>query len=260
MKRCIASVGWGKDGLAMLHGPIERGMPLDEVVFYDTGMELDAICAERDRMPPLLRENGIRYVELRPKDPFWRSMFCRPVESRKTGEAHKHGYGRCGGPCRWGTTEKLRAIDRHAEREPGGATVYVGIAADETARLEKERKPYKRFPLADRGMREADCLAACCAHGHEREQDGVRLHGILDRVSCRRCKNENQKELRAIKENLPDCRRRLVAMEEALGNMKRRTLEEIGGACEGRRRHAGAWRRSSRPRWRRRASTGRRTT
>lgn len=43
MKRCIASVGWGKDSLAMLHGLIERGMPLDEVVFYDTGMEFDAI-------------------------------------------------------------------------------------------------------------------------------------------------------------------------------------------------------------------------
>ena len=103
MKRCIASVSWGKDSLAMLHGLIERGMPLDEVVFYDAGMEFDAI-----------------YAELRPKDPFWWSMFCRPVKSRKTGEVHKHGYGWCGGPCRWGTTEKLRAIDRHAERELGG--------------------------------------------------------------------------------------------------------------------------------------------
>lgn len=57
MKRCIASVSWGKDSLAMLHGLIERGMPLDEVVFYDTGMEFDAIYAERDRMLPLMREN-----------------------------------------------------------------------------------------------------------------------------------------------------------------------------------------------------------
>ena len=107
----------------MLHGLIERGMPLDEVVFYDTGMEFDAIYAERDRMLPLLRENGIRYVELRPKDPFRRSMFCRPVKSRKAGEVRKHGYGRRGGPCRRGTAEKLRAIDRHAEREPGGDRV-----------------------------------------------------------------------------------------------------------------------------------------
>lgn len=76
-------------------------------------------------------------------------------------------------------------------------------------------------------MREADCLAACYAHGHEWEQDGVRLYDILDRVSCWCCKNKNQKELRAIKENLPDCWRRLVAMEEVLGNMKRRTCHLI---------------------------------
>ena len=53
MKRCIASVGRGKDGLAMLHGPIERGMPLDEVVFYGTGMEFDAArkSCSRTRCP-----------------------------------------------------------------------------------------------------------------------------------------------------------------------------------------------------------------
>lgn len=43
MSYAIASVSWGKDSLAMLHGLIERDMPLDEVVFYDTGMEFDAI-------------------------------------------------------------------------------------------------------------------------------------------------------------------------------------------------------------------------
>ena len=37
----IASVSFGKDSLAMLLMLIERNEPLDEVVFYDTGMELD---------------------------------------------------------------------------------------------------------------------------------------------------------------------------------------------------------------------------
>lgn len=35
----IASVSWGKDSLAMLLLLIEKGWPLNEVVFYDTGME-----------------------------------------------------------------------------------------------------------------------------------------------------------------------------------------------------------------------------
>ena len=38
-----ASVSFGKDSLAMLFMLIEKGYQLDEVVFYDTGMEFQAI-------------------------------------------------------------------------------------------------------------------------------------------------------------------------------------------------------------------------
>lgn len=227
MSYAIASVSWGKDSLAMIHGLIERDMPLDEVVFYDTGMEFDAIYKERDRMLSLIDAIGIKYTELRPKDPFWYSMFARPVRSRKTGEIHKRGYGWCGGTCRWGTTEKLRALDKYAEEKD--AIVYVGIAADETSRLEKEIKPYKRHPLADWGMTEADCLAMCYAKEHEWLQDGTRLYDVLDRVSCWCCRNKNMKELKAMHDHLPDYWRRLVALESTLGQMKSKPLCEIGG-------------------------------
>ena len=224
----IASVSWGKDSLAMLHMLIDERKPLDEVVFYDTGMEFDAIYAERDRMLPLLAEHGIRYVELHPAMPFYYSMFVRPVKSRETGEIHKYGYGWCGGGCRWGTTEKTRTIDRYAKAV--GATVqYVGIAVDETERLEKKRTDNIVHPLAERGMTEADCLALCYERGHTWEQDGVRLYDILDRVSCWCCRNKNQKELKAIHDNLPEYWQRLKALESRLGQMKRKPLDEIGG-------------------------------
>lgn len=42
----IASGSWGKDSLAMLH-------MLIEVVFYDTGVEFEAIYVERDRTLPM---------------------------------------------------------------------------------------------------------------------------------------------------------------------------------------------------------------
>lgn len=155
----IASVSWGKDSLAMLLKLIEFGYPLDEVVFFDTGFEFDAIYDVRDQTLPLLKEYGIEYTELKPKDPMWWSMFCRPVRKRGTGIVHKHGYGWCGGTCRWGTTEKQRSLDRYAEERD--AYVYVGIAADETSRLVKDTKPYKLHPLAELGMTEADCLDLC---------------------------------------------------------------------------------------------------
>ena len=48
------------------------------------------------------------------------------------GKANEHnGYSRCGGRCRWGTTDKLKAIDNYCK----GAVQYVGIAGDEWKRL-----------------------------------------------------------------------------------------------------------------------------
>nr|DAE60773.1 MAG TPA: hypothetical protein [Caudoviricetes sp.] len=112
-KYSIASVSWGKDSLAMLLILLRDCYQLNEVVFFDTGMEFDAIYDIRDQVAPLLKEHGVKYTELRPKDPMWWSMFARPVKKRGTNEVHKHGYGWCGGVCRWGTTEKLRALDKY---------------------------------------------------------------------------------------------------------------------------------------------------
>ena len=196
----IASCSFGKDSLAMILTIIEHGLPLDEVVFYDTGMEFQALYNVRDAVLPLLRKNGIRYIELHPDRPFLYDMLERPVKGRE-----RRGYGRCGGLCRWGTTCKLKALDRYAESI--GAKVYVGIAADEHDRLKKERKPYKIFPLASYKLTEAACLELCYAAGYFWEEDGgagvVRLYDILDRVSCWCCCNKNLKELRNIRKYLP---------------------------------------------------------
>ena len=224
-RHCIASVSWGKDSLAMLLVLIRDGYKLDEVVFFDTGMEFDAIYDVRDQTLSMLKDRGIEYTELKPKNPMWWSMFARPVKKRGTDIVHKHGYGWCGGTCRWGTTEKNRALDRYAEERE--AFVYVGIAADETDRLQKGIKPYKLHPLAELNMTEADCLALCREHGYTWEQDGVPLYDILDRVSCWCCRNKNMKELRAIHDYLPDTWARLCALEDVLGQMKSKPLKEI---------------------------------
>ena len=41
----IASISFGKDSLAMLIKFLECGRPVDEVVFFDTGMEFGCIYA-----------------------------------------------------------------------------------------------------------------------------------------------------------------------------------------------------------------------
>ena len=65
-----ASVSFGKDSLAMLFMLIDKGYQLDEVVFYDTGMEFQAIYNTRDAVLPILKKLGIKYTELHPEQPF----------------------------------------------------------------------------------------------------------------------------------------------------------------------------------------------
>lgn len=206
----IASVSWGKDSLAMLLELMEREAPLDEVVFYDTGMEFEAIYSIRDEILPVLSSSGIKYTELKPEMPFLYKMFEKPVNGRN---GFHHGYSWCGGRCRWGTTDKLKCLDKYAEER--NAIMYVGIAADETKRLEKERKPYKRFPLSDWGMTERDCLLSCYDSGYFwiEGTSGVDLYELLDRVSCWCCANKNLKELKNIYTHLPEYWGKLKALQ-----------------------------------------------
>lgn len=145
-------------------------------------------------------------------------MFDKPVKCRANG--FHYGYSWCGGRCRWGTTDKLKALDRYAEKSR--AIVYIGIAADETDRLTKERKEYKRFPLAQWGAVEADCLCGCYDRGFEWLENGHRLYDILDRVSCWCCTNKNLRELRNIRRYLPE-------YWEKLKDLQRRTDRPMKG-------------------------------
>lgn len=207
MNRHIASVSFGKDSLAMLLKLIELQYPLDEVVFYDTGMEFEAIYHIRDAVLPLLKEKGIKYTELKPEYDFVWKMFEKPVNGRKNG--FHYGYSWCGGRCRWGTTDKLKALENYCK----GSFEYVGIAADEPKRLAKERNGNKLFPLADWGMSEADCLEYCYSKGFRWKEGNVELYEILDRVSCWCCANKNLKELKNIYLYLPEYWHRLKELQ-----------------------------------------------
>lgn len=94
-----ASVSFGKDSLAMLLKLIEEKQPLDEVVFYNTGMEFKCIYNIRNKIIKILKEKEIKYVELKPNKPFKYTMFYKPVYKRNGNL--QYGYSWCGGRCRW---------------------------------------------------------------------------------------------------------------------------------------------------------------
>ena len=60
----IASVSCGKDSLVIPHEYIKRGLRLDEVMMYDTGMEFQAIYDEWAALVKILDENGKSVFDL----------------------------------------------------------------------------------------------------------------------------------------------------------------------------------------------------
>lgn len=196
----IASVSFGKDSLAMLLLLLERHEPLDEVIFYDTGMEFEAIYTIRNHIKNLLVRNHIKYTELKPKCTFMFTMFERKVKHRD-GTISK-GYSWCGGRCRRGTTEKNRTITKYLKDNYGDHyKEYVGIAYDEPQRIKNDSK--KIYPLYNLHFTEKDCLMYCYERGFCWLENGIKLYDVLDRVSCWCCSNKNLKELRNYYKYLP---------------------------------------------------------
>ena len=196
--RYVASVSFGKDSLAMLLLILEKKLPLDEVVFYNTGAEFDCIENIRDRVVDnYLTPKGIKFTELKPEKNFFDMMFNKEVKHRNG--TVSRGYSWCGGSCRWGTTYKTQAINKYLK----GCKVYVGIAYDEPKRIERAKAKGQLLPLVDFKMTEQDCLDYCRLYGFSWVEDGIPLYQILDRVSCWCCANKNKKELLAYYKHLP---------------------------------------------------------
>ena len=188
----IASLSGGKDSVCMVLKLIEERWKLDEVIYYDNGMDFQAIHnVVFNQVYPILKENNIKFTVLHPKNSFLYDMFDREING-KNGKIH-YGYSWCGGLVRWGTREKTRICNKYCEN----SYQYIGIAYDE-----KDRIKDKICPLVEWKMTEKDYLEYCRQHGikwieHTKNGD-IDLYDILDRVSCWCCSNKNLKELRNI--------------------------------------------------------------
>ena len=203
---------------------LEHNLPLDEVVFYDTGMEFEAIYQTRNKVKELLKTKGIKYTELKPLRAFEDSMHNNPYLSRK-GDL-KQGYGWCGAICRWGTTEKIRTIYNYLKNQE--VHQYVGIAIDEPERLERLGNN-KSSPLAQFGFTEKMALEYCYKQGYDwletkGGKEPIRLYEILDRVSCWCCRNKNLKELYNYKIYLPNYFNKLIELEEKIGEPMKKPI------------------------------------
>ena len=194
---------------------LELNYPLDEVIYFDIGVEFDSIRNNAERMKPILRDKGVKFTILEPKETFIHSM-CEKSINKRNGEVQQ-GYKWCGGTARWGTRLKLDAINKHNKTYGDEVVVeYVGVAADERHRINRQRDKnrIKLYPLVEWEMSEKDCLNYCYNNGWHWSENGYELYDLLDRVSCKYCKNKNLKELRNIYHYMPDVWQELKDLQD----------------------------------------------
>lgn len=209
----------GKDSQALFFKLIELGYPLDEVIYFHmNGAEFEAIEKLSVYTERLCNKLGIKYTRLEPEYDFLYYATEKSVE--KHGGDVQCGYKWCGGMCRWGTSLKVQAMKKYYEKNFCGDAVveYVGIAADERHRINRKRNEniVKLYPLIEWDMTEKDCLLYCYDMGVYWEQEGYRLYDLLDRLSCKYCRNKNLKELRNIYHCLPDVWEELKALQSVI--------------------------------------------
>lgn len=204
----VASSSFGKDSCAMLINIIEKGLPLDDIVFFDTGNEFNAIYSVINWFRLHLKNIGskLSITVLGMNETYEQLMFEHKV-SKKDGTIQE-GYSWCGGRCRWMTSYKLQYLNRYYKEKYPDCVIceYVGIAADESTRIDRSIKypTIKLYPLVEWKMKEADCLKMCYDYGIQWLENGINLYDILDRVSCKFCGNKNLSELRNLYNNCPD--------------------------------------------------------
>lgn len=195
----IVSFSGGKDSTAMLLHLIELNQQIDEVVFLDTGLEFPDMYVHIERIKKVLEDKEIPFNILRNENGFnyyfqqysWPSMKVRYCTSYL----------------------KTDIIRKHITKLKKDYTVfqYIGIAADETKRLERKNNKTndKLFPLVDWNWTEEDCLNYCYSLGY----DWNGLYTRNKRVSCWCCPLQSLDQLRCLRKYYPELWEQLKNMD-----------------------------------------------
>ena len=218
----IVSFSGGKDSTAMLLRLLESGMPVDIILFNDTGLEFEQLYEHINKVEQYItRYTDVGITRVLPEQPFEYYFFDVPIHHRKQtkfnerlGTDSHNGFSWPGPKMRW-CTDRLKTRPRtqflKKYRKEYNIIEYVGIAADEEYRLRRKINNRKnmRYPLVDWGMTEADCLKYC----YDRGFDWGGLYEKFSRVSCWCCPLQSLPELRVLYHDFPDLWQKLEEMD-----------------------------------------------
>lgn len=199
----IVSFSGGKDSTAMLLMMIERNMPIDYIVFCDTGYEFDELYQHiRDVEKYISRP----ITWLKANTTYEYNLYQRRIGTGK--HKGKIGYAWSSVNNRWCTREfKQVPINQFIKSLNDEVTQYIGIAYDEPKRIKKDKD--KRYPLYEWQVTEAQALEYCKDKGF----DFGGLYEHFDRLGCWCCPLSNMADLYNLYKFYPDKWQELLQME-----------------------------------------------
>ena len=121
----IVSFSGGKDSSAMLLRMIEMGMPVDLVLFADTGKEFPQLYEYVERMRKYVTGYGIEFKTVKPKKT-WDDWFFGKVTRGKM-EGKQRGWPLMFFHCYWSREAKFKTMDPICL----GNYRYIGFGSDE---------------------------------------------------------------------------------------------------------------------------------
>jgi hypothetical protein len=196
----IASLSYGKDSIAMLEVIKQHNMPLDRIVHVEI-MATDTIPAD---LPPMMEfkakadkiikeRYGIEVEHIRASKSF-EQCFYNTYGSKSKRSGLIWGFPTMN--SNWCNSQLKTAPLKKLERS--GATMYIGIAADEPKRFHNltERK---RSPLVEHNITEAEALKIC------KELDLLSpIYTQSTRGGCWFCRYQSVNQLRLLRKQYPE--------------------------------------------------------
>lgn len=202
-RKNIVQFSGGKDSTAMLLMMLERGMPIDDIIFCDTTMEFPGMY---DHIAKVERYIGRKVTRLTPPHDF--IYYFAQYHKKRGKNKGECGYGWPRMWARWCT--RLFKIELTAKylQDIDDYKLYIGIARDEPKRHNK-RRSNEIHPLYDWGITESIALQYCYNHGF----DWGGLYEQFRRVSCWCCPLQGINELRNLRKYYPELWQKLIAMD-----------------------------------------------
>ena len=213
-ERYVVSFSGGKDSTAMLFMLLENDMPVDEVVWVDTGAEYPELYRHVEKVKSCLPKE-VEFTVLKPKHDFF-SYALLPLRKRGRYKDQGFPYGFPSVRRRWCTgflkLTPLRRYRRLLASKGKVAIMYVGLSFDEERRF-SQCCPNTLYPLVETFKTTSkENLRYCYRLGFD--WDGA--YQYVTRLSCYPCPFTSIQNLRYLYHRHPNLWKKILRAERYL--------------------------------------------